>query len=203
LSWHLALCELARDNPARAHEIYADAIRLAVTHAPQVIKLADPAAFLWRSQIYAETALVGDDWREVAEYARQNFPRAGIHFADLHAVLADAAIGDTAAAQQRIAEARERLSSGRLPQGEVVPVLGEGIVAFSRGDYAAAADLIGPMLPEIVRIGGSGAQRELFDDTYIVACMRAGRDDAARERLTDRLARRPSERDRRWLASVQ
>jgi hypothetical protein len=202
LSWHLALCELARDNPGRAHEIYADAIRLAVTHAPQVIKLADAAAFLWRSQIYAETTSVGDDWREVAEYARQNFPRAGMHFADLHAVLANAAIGDTAAAQQRIAEARERLSSGRLPQGEVVPMLGEGIVAFSRGDYAAAAELIGPVLPEVVRIGGSGAQRELFDDTYIVACLRAGRDEAARERLTDRLARRPSERDRHWLASI-
>jgi tetratricopeptide (TPR) repeat protein len=202
LSWHLALCELARGNSATANEIYADAIRLAVTHAPQVIKLADSAAFLWRSQIYAETAPVGGDWHEVAEYARQNFPRAGMHFADLHAVLADAAIGDTAAAQQRIAEARERLSSGRLPQGQVVPVLGEGIVAFSRGDYTAAADLIGPMLPEVVRIGGSGAQRELFDDTYIVACLRAGRDEAARERLTDRLARRPSERDRRWLASI-
>jgi tetratricopeptide (TPR) repeat protein len=202
LSWHLALFELARDNVARAHEIYADAIRLPVTHAPQVIKLADPAAFLWRSQIYAEAAPAGDDWHEVAEYARQTFPRARMHFADLHAILADAAIGDTAAAQQRIVEARERLSSGGLPQGEVVPVLGEGIVAFARGDYAAAADLIGPMLPEVPRVGGSHAQRDLFEDTYIAACLRAGRGEAARERLTERLARRPSVRDQRWLASI-
>ena len=158
-----------------------------MTHAPQVIKLADPAAFLWRCQIYAEAASAGDHWREVAEYARQTFPRAGMHFADLHAVLADAAIGDTAAAEQRIAEARERLSSGRLPQGEVVPVLGEGIIAFARGDYAAAAELIGPVLPEVPRVGGSHAQRELFEDTYIVACLRAGRGEAARERLTNGL----------------
>lgn len=202
LSWHLALFELARDDPARAHEIYADAIRPSVTHAPQVIRLADPAAYLWRRRIYAEAAPLGDDWHEVAEYARQTFPRAGMHFADLHAMLADAAIGDTAAAQRRVAEVRERLSSGRLPQGEVVPVLGEGIVAFARGDYAAAADVIGPMLPEVARIGGSHAQRELFEDTYIVACLRAGRREAAREQLAERLARRPSVRDRRWLASL-
>jgi hypothetical protein len=125
-----------------------------------------------------------------------------MHFADLHAVLADAAIGDTAAARQRIAEARERLANGRLPQGEVVPVLGEGIVAFAQSDYAAAADLIRPVLPEVIRIGGSNAQRELFEDTYIMACLRAGRDRAAREQLIDRLARRPSARDQRWLASV-
>lgn len=202
LSWHLALFELARDNAARAHEIYADAVRLSVTHAPQVIKLADPAAFLWRCRICGEAAPVGDGWREVVDYARQTFPRAAMHFADLHAVMADAAIGDTAAATQRIAEARERLSSGRLPQGEVVPVLGEGIIAFARGDYAAAADLIAPVLPEVIRVGGSGAQRELFEDTYIVACMRAGRGEAAKERLGERLARRPSARDRRWLASI-
>jgi hypothetical protein len=202
VSWHLALFELGRDNLARAHGIYADAIRLSVTHAPQVIKLADPAAYLWRCRIYGEASPAGDDWREVAEYARQTFPRAGMHFADLHAVLADAAIGDTAAARQRVAEARERLASGRLPQGEVVPVLGEAILTFAGGDYAAAADLIGPMLPEVVRVGGSHAQRELFEDTYIVACLRAGRGEAARERLTERLARRPSARDRRWLASI-
>lgn len=202
LSWHFALFELARDNPAGAHEIYADAIHPAVTHGPQVIRVADPAAFLWRWQIYDETPPVGADWREVVEYARQTFPRAGIHFADLHAMLADAAIGDTAAARQRVAELRERLSSGRLPQGEVVPALGEGIVGFARGDYTAAADLIGPMLPEVPRVGGSHAQRELFEDTYIVACMRAGRGEAARERLTERLARRPSVRDQRWLASI-
>jgi tetratricopeptide (TPR) repeat protein len=202
VSWHHALFELARDNPARAHEIYADAIRLDVTHAPQVIKLADPAAFLWRCQIYDEATPAGGDWREIAEYAGQTFPRAGMHFADLHAVLADAAIGNTAAAQQRIAQARERLSSGRLPQGEVIPVLGDGIVAFARGDYASAADLIGPILPEVTRVGGSHAQRELFEDTYIVACLRAGRGQAARERLAERLARRPSLRDQRWLASI-
>lgn len=201
LSWHLALFELARDNPARAHEIYADAIRPAVTHGPQVIKVADPAAFLWRQRIYAEAAPVGH-WREVVEYARRTFPRAGIHFADLHAIMADAAIGDTAAAQQRIVQSRERLSSGRLPQGEVVPALGEGVVAFARGDYTAAADLIGPMLLEVPRVGGSHAQRELFEDTYIVACLRAGRGETAREQLTERLARRPSVRDRRWLASI-
>jgi len=202
LSWHLALCELARGNPARAHAIYADAVRVAVVQAPQVIKLSDPAAFLWRWQLYGETPPVGEDWREVAAFAHQSFPHAAMHFADLHAVLADAAIGDTAAARQRIAEARERLANGRLPQGEVVPVLAEGIVAFAHGDYAAAAELIRPVLPEVIRVGGSNAQRELFEDTYIVACLRAGRDEAARERLRDRLARRPSARDRRWLASV-
>ena len=85
----LVVVRAARGNAARAHEIYTDAIRVAVVHSPQVIKLADPAAFLWRWQIYGETPPISDEWREVAEFAHQAFPHAAMHFADLHAVLAD------------------------------------------------------------------------------------------------------------------
>jgi hypothetical protein len=202
LSWHHALFEMGRGNPDRAHEVYDESIRVGVVQAPPVIGLADAAAYLWRRQLYAHGTPTGEEWREAADYAWQTFPHAGMHFADLHAVMADAAAGNTAAARQRIAEIRERLASGRLPHGEVVPALSEGIVAFASGDYAAAADLIGPMIPEVVRVGGSHAQRELFEDTYLVACMRTGRNGAAKALLTDRLAHRPSARDQRWLAAV-
>ena len=107
-----------------------------------------------------------------------------MHFADLHAVMPDVAAG------------------GRLPQGEVVPAVGEGLVASGKADYAGAADLIGAVLSDLPRVGGSHAQREIFDDTYILACVGAGRGSAARARLSERLSRRPSDRDRRWLESL-
>ena len=54
-------------------------------------------------------------------------------------------------------------------------------------------------MPELVRIGGSHAQRELWEDTLIVACLRAGHGDKAARRLsTTRLHRRPSARDEAW-----
>jgi hypothetical protein len=42
----------------------------------------------------------------------------------------------------------------------------------------------------------------VFEDTYIVACLRAGVRDKAAERLKARLDRRPSARDERWLAEA-
>ena len=72
----------------------------------------------------------------------------------------------------------------------------------TRGESDAAADKLGAALPELARLGGSHAQREVFEDTYIAACLRAGRHDKAAERLTARLARRPSARDRDWLAAM-
>jgi len=103
----------------------------------------------------------------------------------------------------RIGQCRERLDAGRLPQGAVVPLLCAGATAFASGNYGAAAARLGEALPDLPRIGGSHAQREVFEDTYIVACLRAGLRDAAAERLGQRLARRPSARDEAWLAQAK
>ena len=197
LSWHLALFELARGNSERAQQLYADAIRPAVSHSPPLFNLADAASFLWRWQIY-EAGRDLDGWDEVAAHARQHFPQAGIHFADVHAALAEG----SDLAEQRIGQCRARLEAGRLPQGWVVPELCAGTAAFAHGDYAEAVERLGGALPELARIGGSHAQREVFEDTYIVACLRAGERARAAERLTARLARRPSVRDERWLAKA-
>jgi tetratricopeptide (TPR) repeat protein len=198
LSWHLALFELARGNPDRAAALYDDAIRPAVSHAPPLFNLADAASFLWRWQIYEETPALAERWDEVASHAARHFPRAGLHFADIHAALAE----DAAASEERIAQCRARERDGRLPQGQVVPDLCAGAASFARGDYAAAVKSFEAALPELDRVGGSHAQREVFEDTYIVACLRAGIAEKATARLGQRLARRPSERDRRWLAAV-
>jgi tetratricopeptide (TPR) repeat protein len=199
LSWHLALCELARGNSGRAASLYADAIRPAVSHAPPLFNLADSASFLWRWQIYEETPPLDGEWVEVMAHASRFFPQAGMHFADIHAILAETACHDDPGAQRRIAQAKELAASGRLAQGAIVPGLCAGAASFARGDYAEAADELGAVLPELARVGGSHAQREVFEDTFIAAALRAGHYDEARARLAERLARRPSARDRRWL----
>jgi hypothetical protein len=58
-------------------------------------------------------------------------------------------------------------------------------------------------MPEAVRVGGSHAQRELIEDTLIVAWLRAGEAAKARDALAERLRRRPSRRDARWLARAE
>jgi tetratricopeptide (TPR) repeat protein len=206
ISWHLALFELARGNPDRARALYIDAIRPSMSAAPPLFSLADAASFLWRWQIYeagGEPILIPGGWVEVAAHTRQHFPQAGIHFADVHATLAEGATDDHDRTEQRIGQSRARHEAGRLPQGLVVPALCAGAAAFARGDYAGAVDCLGAALPELARIGGSHAQREVFEDTYIVACLRAGERGKAVARLEERLARRPSARDVRWLAEAQ
>jgi len=200
LSWHLALFELARGNAERARTIYLDNIRPSVAQAAPMLVLADSASFLWRWRVYWAAAPLDQEWPEVAAHAHRHFPRAGLAFADVHAAFAEAASGDADGLQSRIAGLQSLAHDGRLPPGEVAPALCVGAAALGRGDNAEAAGVLEAALLDLPRIGGSHAQREVFEDSLIVAYLRSGQSAKAAALLRSRLGRRPSARDEAWLA---
>jgi tetratricopeptide (TPR) repeat protein len=197
LSWHLALFELAAGNTGRVMELYETAIGPRASSQPPLGILADSASLLWRCDLYDTGATCA--WPEVRELAVRAFPRAGITFADVHAGLAFAAASDQEALETLIAALHQRAAEGRLPAGEGVIDLIQGVAAFARKDYEEAVRLLEPVADQIVRIGGSHAQREIFEDTLLQAYLRAGRCEQAEALLRTRLDRRPSQRDALWL----
>ena len=164
LSWHLALFELARGNSDRARAIYLDSIRPSVAQSAPMLSLADfrvvPVALvaLWRNP--SALAGMGRGCRACAP----TLPSASLAFADLHAGFAETAIGDADAAERRIAGLHSLAEQGRLPPGKAAPGLCAGAVALARGDNARAATVLEAALPDLPRIGGSHAQREIFED---------------------------------------
>jgi len=78
----------------------------------------------------------------------------------------------------------------------------DALAAFAEEDYGTCAQTLASVLGEVVRIGGSHAQRELIEDTFVVALMRSGDLPRARALLDARLHRRPSLRDTRWRAAM-
>ena len=56
---------------------------------------------------------------------------------------------------------------------------------------------------QLERIGGSHAQREVFEDTMLESYIRAEQFDKAQDMLDERLSRRSSVRDTFWLGRSQ
>jgi hypothetical protein len=109
-----------------------------------------------------------------------------------------AATQNREALSARLAVIEQRLTEGRLPAGPVVPAICRAMTAFADDDFEGCVDTLAPVLGDVVRIGGSHAQRELIEDTFIVALIRSGELPRARTLLDARLHRRPSLRDTRW-----
>ena len=199
--WHQALGALEHGDAARALAIYAAVLKPSVTRAPPLNAVTDGASLLWRLSAYGH-AVSDDLWTEADAFAQRAFPKSSIPFADVHMALFAAATRNQAALEQRLGVIEKRLSDGKLPAGPVVPGIFRAMTAFAGGDYAGCVAHLEPVLDEVVRIGGSHAQRELVEDTFIVALMKSGDLGRARTRLDRRLHRRPSPRDARWIAMV-
>ena len=202
LTWHLALFELASGHPEHVLELYTQTLNPEVCPGAPLIVLCDAAALLWRHDLYGLQRPPGSR-QAVAAFAAHAFPRAGIAFVDVHCALAYAAAGDAEALTQLATQLRERLAQGKVPAGEVVPAIVEALAAFARGDYEGAVQHLEPVADQVVRVGGSNAQRAVFADTLLQAYLRAGRYAQAEGVLRTRLARRPSARDTMWLYQTQ
>jgi tetratricopeptide (TPR) repeat protein len=199
--WHQALGALEQGDAAKALAIYADVLKPAVTTAPPLNAMSDSASLLWRLSAYGHP-VPSELWDDADAYASQKFPKSSLSFVDIHMALLAAATRNQAALEQRLAVIEQRLAEGKLAAGPVVPGIFRAMNGFARGDYAVCVQHLAPLLDEVVRIGGSHAQREIVEDTFIVALMRAGELPRARAMLDHRLHRRPSPRDARWHAAA-
>jgi hypothetical protein len=200
LSWHLALLALDEGDTEGALTIYRDRIRPEVSQAPPFAVFADSASLLWRLAL-AEHPDLEPDWRNIAAYGDTMFPKSGAHFADLHWAMA-ASAAKSNGFEQRVTELEALAAEGRLAPGDTAIALCRGVRAFANGDYESAITLLESRISELARIGGSHAQREVYEDTLIVAYLRSGHPEKARRLINCRLHHRPSGRDQRWLQQV-
>jgi hypothetical protein len=74
---------------------------------------------------------------------------------------------------------------------EVALPASEGLYSFARGDFDAAWRHLSAALPRLVEVGGSHAQRDLFDQIALDAAIRSGRIVLAQQQLEQRRAQDP------------
>ena len=195
--WHLALFLIEQDAHAAALDLYERHVwGVCKPYSQDQIGAVSLLARLELADVD-----VGDRWADVAVHlvARTHdqvqpfldmqylygLARAGRPEAEalLHQVEAFAPVAPplTRAAWQRVA----------------VPAC-RGLLAYARGEPGRAVDELGIALPRLLEIGGSHAQRDLFEQIYIDALVRSGQLIAAQSLLQERARANPeSQRLRR------
>jgi len=188
--WHRALFHMELGQFDAAMALYDGQIRETVR--PLAVSLTNPSALLWRLDLAGHA--VGDRWTAEAEsWADRADGRTSV-FADLHALLAELGAGREAEAERRIGWMREAASADDEVGAcyrDVGVGMGEALMAFRRARYAEAAEALFALRQSIWRIGGSHAQRDVFEWTLTEAAIRGGLRDMATALAHERLAARP------------
>lgn len=187
--WHLALMhlDLGEHDIALAH--YDADIRAEKTDDYRDISNA--ASLLSRLEL--EGVNVGSRWEELADLSETRAADGCLAFADLHYMLALCGGARDKAAAGLIARMQATKPAGHEAARVIAHPglhIAQGLQAFAGGEYSTAWMHLRAGRGELQQIGGSHAQRDIFDRITIEAALRGGYMEAADSLLRDRLARR-------------
>jgi hypothetical protein len=189
---------LDADNPNSALAAY-DA-QIANERAPGMSVLADASALLWRLQL--RNIDVGERWRLLADRWEMQTLAGARPFHIVHAMMAFAAAGRTAAAAHVFDVLPHTDTSGTslsLPEDSLAPPFCEALLAFARSDYAACVEWLRQVRHIAHRCGGSLAQCDLIHLTFTEAALRTRNARLAGALVAERAAQKPASRLNRLL----
>lgn len=172
--WHKALLHLDLGDYDMVLELYDTKIRDEKTDDYR--DFSNASSLLMRLEI--EGVDVGNRWNELADLAETRTDDGCLTFADMHYMLA--LIGDTrpdAAARMNARVIKTGAEDGDMAKIMTSPGIAtsEGLAAFGEADYATAFAQLKAAQPNFQAMGGSHAQRDIFERLTIEAGLRTGR----------------------------
>lgn len=192
-SWHAALHELSLGDLDAVRHRYDTQLRPG--NALGCRGLVDSGSLLFRWALTPGAMDVPSIAEVVAVTGRETMEHPATPFLAMHVAVAKLAIGD-AVGLDRLATWAARHS--HPTQREVVAPLARALGLMASGRHDVAATALGTLAPQVCRLGGSDAQREIIEEARIAALLKADRWHEARVLLDARLDRRHSPRDVAW-----
>ena len=192
--WHKALLHLDQRDYDIAMDLYDTKIRDEKTDDYR--DFSNASSLLMRLEL--EGVNVGDRWVELANLAETRTDDGCLVFADMHYMLA--LIGESrpdAAARMTARVAQSAQDNDDMAEIMTTPGLStsQGLEAFGEADYGTAFSHLKAAHPHFQAMGGSHAQRDVFERLTIEAGLRAGRLNDTEALLLDRTTRRGGHED--------
>lgn len=192
--WHRALFHIELGDLGAALALYDSAVRADKTD--DFRDIANAASLLARLEM--EGLNVGGRWNELADIAERRISDGSLVFADLHYMLALAGAGRTQRSQQLADDLSTGTGRDAGDQSPLARTIGghaaHGIAAFAQNQWADAARHLTLAHADLQNIGGSHAQRDVFERLLIESAVRAGFSGLATHLLDERIAQRGRDR---------
>ncbi len=191
LWWHRALMHLGLEEREQALAMYDE--KLWDPESDEYLDLANGISTLQRLEILGVD--VEDRWQPVADKVEKLCQLRYLAFIDAHYLLALAAADRMQTAQLMLEWLRSYCKTSPETSAEITArvnlTLCEALVAYRASNFERAVDLMIPVRDEIRLIGGSHAQRDLFEQILVDAALKAQRYSLARALASERASARP------------
>ena len=195
--WHRTLFHLERYEFDTVLDLY-DSQVASDLEADQYLDVANAATLLWRLELY-DIAVGPERWAALAKLAKSHLDDHELVFVSLHYLMALLGAGqmeEAGALVEKLRSYAEDEDTRDQTQAKVTKkvglVLAEAMTAIRTGNPSRAVSLIWPVRYDIRLIGGSHAQRDVFEEMLVDASLKGNDPRISRALLAERTARKPN-----------
>lgn len=192
--WHWALYHIEKGELEAAADIYENQILKRCIESGAMLDVVDCLSLPYRlhldDPISAEN-LIGKHWSNVVKLVEPHLNDHILSFNDAHFMMA-------LCGASKFSEAEELLENSSkadyISGSEVNRQLLKSILAYSREQYELCVDTLYPIRYDLVVIGGSDAQRDVFNQLLIAAALKSTKIDHRRlveQLILERAALKP------------
>ncbi|XP_078424373.1 tetratricopeptide repeat protein 38 [Cetorhinus maximus] len=176
--WHWALYHIEKGEYEAALTLYDAHISKSCFESGTMLDIMDACSMLFRLQM--EGINVDDHWKKLVRVTKSHAKDHILIFNDIHTLMSLLGAKDTDTANQVITSLQEvSQTPGENHQHQLGRDLGlpicRAITEFANGNYSCTVDLLNPIRYQIQNIGGSNAQRDLFNLLLIHAALKSDR----------------------------
>lgn len=207
--WHTALYYVDQEDFEKVLELYDTRIWGTTANKKTALDLINAISLLMRLELagvdvsyshqHRDAAdILGNSitsrWEEVANCVTGRIHEHILGFYNLHYIYALARMGRDELVNQMIESIQVYAQTAhpcvQKAWREVTLPATQGMVAYARGEWATAAAFLELTVPRLQEMGGSDAQRDLFEQIYLDCLIRIDENEQARQLLEKRAAAR-------------
>ena len=178
LSWHQALWALHDHDESEMWSIVDSSISQENTSSLPINTLTDTASIYHRAELAGFT-VSKERWSQLSQFAAEKFPEIGQSFADIHSALAHAMAGN----EQDLSKV---IACDKGFAGDIVPPVARAWREIAKAEWGKAKEELEAVSEDFHRFGGSKAQKDLLEFTYVNVLLRLGEKEFAKKILTKR-----------------
>ncbi|XP_040894712.1 tetratricopeptide repeat protein 38 [Toxotes jaculatrix] len=174
--WHWALYFIEKGQYEAALQIYDSQIFRRCKASGSMLDIVDACSMLCRLEM--EGVCVKDRWRELLQVTQPHTDDHVTLFNDFHFLMVSLGAKESETSR-RLVEGLQELAKepGDNHQLQLAGTIGvpmcQAMMEYDRGNYGGTVELLYPLRYRIVEIGGSDAQRDLFNQLLIHAAMKS------------------------------
>jgi tetratricopeptide (TPR) repeat protein len=189
--WHIALYYLEKEEIQKVLSLYDTHIWGRATKTSSKDQVGAISLLL---RLDLRGVDVKSRWQALASYLEARIHEHALPFQDLHYVYALSKAKQIEQVNEMLvsmqAYASQALPSVQKSWLEVAIPAARGMVAHAQGNWSQAIAQLGFSLPRLSELGGSHAQRDLFEQVYLDAWLQAEQNHTALRLLSKRMAAR-------------